>query len=141
MTERRGQKAILARNDRDMKRDERMWRMAAEGCTYDLIAEQEGISRARVAQIVARFKREQGEMTPGERRDHVSHVLEEDIALARSRWRVSPGSGEGRMYARLLERYCRLWGLDAPQKLQLDNQNTTITYTIEADDYIKQGLE
>jgi hypothetical protein len=118
---------------------------AIKGVPQRRLAEQYGISYGRVSQIIAEQRKLQPEQTRQERADDLVARLEEDMATARAQWLAAAPSSEAygptsRTYIRLMERYARLLGLDAPTKLE-HSAAEPMTYVIEGDDTIVEALK
>lgn len=124
MPPRRNLKADIQTN-RDADKEIAILEMYRDGYIQREIAEHFEIGQQWVSEIIRRARKEEGEPNLSARRQAMSRELEEDMRRARRRWLQTGDPGEARNLQRMRERYCRLWGLDAPQKLQVEGPATS----------------
>jgi predicted transcriptional regulator len=129
----------LPRTHREVERGQQIWEMhIVQGMTQRQVAEHFGVSQQLVSQIVSAIRKDLGERGRKERAESIVDQLEEAIALAYSRYRDGDRQ-EGKNYRAFVERYCKLLGLDAPDRLVVGGPNQ-ISYIIEGDEDVIRAI-
>jgi hypothetical protein len=100
-----------------------------QGCTYLQIGSELGVTKERARQLVKESLDSLNEATAEQT---VTLRAEEDARLLALMTRVWPQVEEGNLKAiatavKIIERRCKLWGLDAPTKVAVSSESSDLT--------------